>query len=328
MAKEAVIRYEEHQEVAEELFLSKARRALRSTGIALAKDNGPQFQKLSRPPRSKSSKYRHEWRWTELLGRWQCLFCKKTITRKGVQSHRRYGYCHRQHIPDEILDKGHDIHLYGEEGLEGTIMVCQLCGHCGQMRWPGLLQPCKEQRSKQKGTLKWFAQGKHPKPPHISIIRICRARNFTKVKAGYDAEKGKGKGKALDGGLALQGNLPEKGKEEQQLNTLGELEREAARVQQQRDEPEVLEKEMEYEEEEVFSSPSPTSSAFLSGVGSRTKGFSLSFEACPRQKRGKSSVAGTLYYLGTDEAHGLCRALYWQHGAVFIAEYPPTKRLS
>ena len=93
-----------------------------------------------------------------------------------MQSNRRTGHCHRQHIPEEILDKGHNIHLFGEEGMEGTIMVCQRCGHYGQMRWAGLTQICKGQKSKQKRTLKWFAQGKHPKPPHTRLLKIGSAR--------------------------------------------------------------------------------------------------------------------------------------------------------
>jgi hypothetical protein len=176
MAKAAVDRCSLQQEKEEEEFLDKARRALRSTGAALAKERGPQFQKLMRIAASKKNKMRHEWRWTDNLGRWQCMFCMKTVTKRGVHSKVSAGACHRHRIPAGILDKGHDIHLYGEEGMEGTIMVCHTCGHYGKMRWAGLMEECKRQKSKQKGTLKWFAQGKHPKAPHGRLRRWGKAR--------------------------------------------------------------------------------------------------------------------------------------------------------
>ena len=177
-------------------------------------------------------------------------------------ANRRTGLCHKQHVPEEVMDKGHDIHLYGEEGSEGNIMVCHLCGHYGQMRWTGLLQPCKGNRSKQKRTLKWFAEGKHPKAPHTIVARICRAQNITAERViSHGGGRGKGRRGNLGEIAAQQEGEPEEGKEEQQMKILAELERETAREMQQRDEGEDEEREKEqgepeereYEDEEVFS---------------------------------------------------------------------------
>ena len=81
----------------------------------------------------------------------------------------------------------------------------------------------------------------------------------------YYKKKGKGIDSHLDERSAQQEGTPEESKEEHQMKALDELEREAAKERQQREEledegrkkeqeePEDEKKEREYEDEEVFS---------------------------------------------------------------------------
>jgi hypothetical protein len=121
---------------------------------------------VGRRPVKKKTRAAHQWRWADGFNMWRCIVCNKGLRASTTLARWSAGArstCRGIGLPVSLAGAGHSLRIYQHPNDGPLLVVCERCGHYGQQRFSGLGKKCEGIASKQKGTLKFFCNGRHPK---------------------------------------------------------------------------------------------------------------------------------------------------------------------
>jgi hypothetical protein len=166
MAKRAVRRWPGAYEEYEEQRIKRVRMRLNMLADIMSELDVQAAGQVGRRPVEKKTRAAHQWRWADGFNMWRCIVCNKGLRASTTLARWSAGArstCRGIGLPGSLADAGHRLRIYQHPNDGPLLVVCERCGHYGQQRLSGLGKKCEGIASKQKGTLKFFGKGRHPK---------------------------------------------------------------------------------------------------------------------------------------------------------------------